>query len=177
MVLVAELLVVEVLGEQWVESIDILVIFCAYYAITHTNNMSLTSLSSLGLTREYMNAGLTQRFVSWIFLAFTLTSSVYEIVIGQLLASILSAGIIIAICDRGAKYHWRNQLGDRLPYFIIAIIAENMGSIALHSGGSLGNMAASTLIYCLFYVGCIVGFKLRGAELPADILNVFRQRI
>ena len=132
--LLAEPLIVILLGEKWIPAISILQILAMAKFFHVVSLLNINSLNSLGRSDLFLKVDLLKGPIVILLLYFTIPFGIEAIVTGQLLASLISFILNATFSGRLYGYGFLKQLKDLVPFFV--------GSIVLALVGFLINLAS-----------------------------------
>jgi O-antigen/teichoic acid export membrane protein len=118
----ADNLIISLLGDQWKPSIGYFRILCITGAIFPLYSINLNIFLVRGKSKLYLKVNILKRIFTLISIILTVTVSVYAIVWGQVIASIVNTIITMIYSGREINYKFFAQLKDLYKVFIVSII-------------------------------------------------------
>lgn len=152
----ADHLIISLLGEPWRPSIEYFKILCITGALYPLYSINLNIFLVCGKSKSYLRVSILMRIITLIAIILTVTVSVYAIVWGQVITSIVNTIITMIYSGREINYKLSNQLKDLSKIFIVSII---MASLVYILGLKL-QLSNHLLIFFLESVAAIIIFYL-----------------
>jgi len=180
LIAVAKPLIIITLTEKWLPAVPILQLVSISYAFMPISAANLQALNAIGRSDIYLRLQFIKRSLGLIILAFSLHFGIYGIVIGEVLAEILSFLINIYPNRKILKYGYREQAKDILPPLFLSVV---MGSgVFLLSSTNLSPFPLMTLQIItgvIFYIGIAWLLKMESFLYIMDsikpVANYFRR--
>ena len=170
----ADHLIPLLLTDKWLPSIPYLRVLCAEYALFLFNTSNQNSYQAIGRSDIYLRNDLITKVISVFFLLATMWISVYAMVIGSLVATIINS-YVYAYSNKAFNYGFNEQIKDLFSNVLLTFI---MGMI-VWGIGYIGNDHLSTLVIQLV-VGILVyvaGSRIIRLESFAYFLSIMKMYI
>lgn len=175
--MVAQPLVLLLLGEKWLPAVPFLQIFCFIFAIYPVHTANLNALNGIGRSDIFLKLEIIKRSYGLIILllaAFVL-QNVYAVVIGLAIECLISCFVNAVPNSRIIDYSPIEQARDILPALVLALLALAVCyPISLLVGLGLNYiivMLIQLVAYMLVYLVLVKLFKLEEATY---LLNTLR---
>lgn len=176
--MVAEPLVLLLLGEKWLPAVPFLQIFCFIFAVYPVHTANLNSLNGIGRSDVFLKLQIIQRAYGLAILLFTafVMKSVYAVVLGLALESFIACFVHAVPNKRIMGYSPLEQLRDIVPAFALALVALAMCyPISMLTTAAGFNyimvMVLQLVAYAAIYLGAAKLFKLEEAAYLANTLR------
>lgn len=175
--MVAEPLVLLLLGEKWLPAVPFMQIFCFIFAIYPVHTANLNALNGIGRSDMFLKLQIIQRAYGLVILliaAFVL-KSVYAVVIGLAIECFISCFVNAVPNKRIIGYAPLEQVRDIVPAFALALVTLAVCyPISLLTTLGLNYiivMLVQLVAYAAIYLLLVKLFKLEEA---AYLLNTLR---
>ena len=173
----AEPLVLLLLGETWLPSVPFFQIYCFIWALYPIQTSNLQALNGIGRSDLFLRLEVIKKAYSVIILciaAFVL-QSIYAIVFGVALASIISCFVNAFPNRRVIKYGYREQARDLAPAFLLmAISAVLPWLLSTWALPNLAKVLACSALMAVTYLGCAKLFKVEELEYLSATMRELR---
>lgn len=123
--LIAEPLVLVLLGEKWLSAVPFFQMYCFIYALYPIQSANLQALNGIGRSDIFLKLEIIKKSYGVLILCFTAFAlqSVYAIVGGLMVSNALSMFVNSAPTKRTIGYGYGRQLRDIAPGFLLTIAA------------------------------------------------------
>lgn len=172
---VAPSLVPLLLGEQWVDAIWFMQIYCLVYALLPIHTTNLQALNGMGRSDLFFKLELVKKgygIINLLFCAFVLHD------VHLMVASYLVTGLISTVVNswpnrRVIGYSYGEQVRDICPAFIMAGAAAAGASAAgLLALPALATIVLQIVVFAAIYLGLALAFKV---EALSYLINTVKE--
>jgi len=119
---IAEPLIALLLTEKWIPAVPFLQIFCVSFALWPIHTANLQAINAMGRSDIYLKLEIVKKVVGMFILVITLFMGIYALVLGEVLAGIISSFINAYPNKNLLNYGYLEQLKDVLPSFCISAV-------------------------------------------------------
>lgn len=145
----AEPLILTLIGEKWTKSIPFLQILCLSGILFHLHNINLNILKVKGRSDLFLKLEIIKRFLLTIAIIIGLQYGIWGLLIGRVINSYISLLINMYYTNKFIGYSYKDQFKDLLPIIIYTIPMFILIFLFLHT------TSFSAIINLL--VGIIIG--------------------
>ena len=149
----ADKIVLVVLTEKWMQSVDYMRFFCLIYLLQPIKTSSAQALNGIGKSNVTLRIGILSKIIGIAVLIPSINISVKAIVIGAFFTEILSLPIYFYANKKYVTYSLKEQFSDLLKNLIPSLI---MAVIVFFTGKLLNGMNTLLLLIIQVAVGGIV---------------------
>jgi teichuronic acid exporter len=134
--LLAEPIVMLLLGNEWVKTIDLLRILALARITMPLSLLNLTALNSFGRSDVFLKLDVISIIFGISILMFTIRHGILMVVYGQLALSLISYFFNAWVAGKHANYLLGEQLKDSLPYILasLALLLSGLFLIQIECG-------------------------------------------
>lgn len=171
---VAPSLVPLLLGEQWVDSVWFMQVYCLVYALLPIHTTNLQALNGMGRSDLFLKLELVKKAygVVWILVAAFVLRDVRLMVAGYLVTGVVSTLVNAYPNRRVIGYSYGEQVRDIAPAFLMsgaaALVSFALGALGL---ASLATILLQTVAFAGVYLGLSLAFRV---EAFSYLLSTFR---
>jgi len=180
MCIAAEPLIVLLLTEKWLPSVDFFRWACLYYAATPIMLINIQMFFALG--QSYLRVKLEiirlslLLFLLWL-MGFLFHLDIIFLVAGQAGVAVLMAVMSFVETKRLVGYRFAEIAADILPSAIVSVMMMLVGwCISLLYPHAFGLIVLEAAVCGLFYISCSKIFRLKGFEDAVNILNMMLKK-
>jgi len=171
---VAETLVTVVLTKKWLLSVPYIQLFCIVYGLHHLQNINFQAISATGRSGIFLRYEIIKKIIGVILLITTLPFGIVALVIGQVIAAVISVIINFRPNIIWLNYSVTEQLRDFLPYLLISILMfGGVRIISLLGFGALITLILQVIMGTIIYVAMALALKLKGFQSILEILKMY----
>lgn len=154
--LVAQPLVVALLGEKWLPAVPFLQMYCFVYALLPIHTTNLQVLNGMGRSDLFLRLELIKKVLGVSILCFTVfvVQNLTAIVFGYMVNGLICTFINAAPNKRVVGYSYGEQIVDILPAFGLSAIAVGVASLLTHTGlAGVPLVLAQCAVVVVVYLG------------------------
>jgi len=171
---VAKALVIVILTEKWLPSVPHIQLFCIVYGLHHLQNINFQAISAIGRSDVFLRYEIIKKIIGITLLIFTLPFGIFALVIGQVIAAVISVIINFKPNIIWLNYSATEQIRDFLPYLIISVLMfGGVRIVSLLGVGALVMLILQVIVGIGIYVGMALLFKLKGVQSVLEILKMY----
>jgi O-antigen/teichoic acid export membrane protein len=122
LVVIAEPLIALLLTEKWIPAVPFLQIFCVSFALWPIHTANLQAINAMGRSDIYLKLEIVKKVVGMFILVITLFMGIYALVLGEVLAGIISSFINAYPNKNLLNYGYLEQLKDVLPSLCLSAV-------------------------------------------------------
>lgn len=119
---IAEPLIALLLTEKWIPAVPFLQIFCVSFALWPIHTANLQAINAMGRSDIYLKLEIVKKVVGMFILVITLFMGIYALVLGEVLAGIISSFINAYPNKNLLNYGYLEQLKDVLPSLCLSAV-------------------------------------------------------
>lgn len=178
--MVAEPLVLLLLGEKWLPSAPFLQVFCFIFAVYPVHTANLNSLNGIGRSDVFLKLQIIQRAYGLVILLFTafVMKNVYAVVLGLALESFIACFVHAIPNKRIIGYSPLEQVRDIVPALALALltlaVCYPIGFLVVAGLNYIVVMLLQLVAYMAIYLLLAKLFKLEEA---AYLLNTLQDML
>ena len=175
--LVAQPVVLLLLGEKWLPSVWILQAYCFIYALLPIHTTNLQVLNGMGRSDLFLKLEVIKNLVGLAILctAAFVFGTIQAIIIGYLLTGVVCTFINAFPNKRVIRYAFSEQVRDILPAFILSLIAAAIAwPVSLLGLLGIATIVLQTIVMGLAYLGIAVLFHVEELSYIVTTLKEMR---
>lgn len=172
--LIAEPLITILLTEKWLPSVIYLQLFCIALGLHHQHNIGFQAISAIGRSDIFLKYQLIKKSIGILMLILTIKFGLIYIVLGQVLAAIISVLVSIYPYKKFLNYSISDQLKDFCPYiFITLLMYGSISPITFQKLGMTGTFLSQIFLGILLYIFLAFTFKLKGLGYSQEVFKKY----
>lgn len=175
--LVAQPVVLLLLGEKWLPSVWILQAYCFIYALLPIHTTNLQVLNGMGRSDLFLKLEVIKNLVGLAILctAAFVFGTIQAIIIGYMLTGVVCTFINAFPNKRVIRYAFSEQVRDILPAFILSLIAAAIAwPVSLLGLFGIATIVLQTIVMGLAYLGIAVLFHVEELSYIVTTLKEMR---
>lgn len=175
--LVAQPVVLLLLGEKWLPSVWILQAYCFIYALLPIHTTNLQVLNGMGRSDLFLKLEVIKNLVGLAILctAAFVFGTIQAIIIGYMLTGVVCTFINAFPNKRVIRYAFSEQVRDILPAFILSLIAAAIAwPVSLLGLPGIATIVLQTIVMGLAYLGIAVLFHVEELSYIVTTLKEMR---
>lgn len=175
--LVAQPVVLLLLGEKWLPSVWILQAYCFIYALLPIHTTNLQVLNGMGRSDLFLKLEVIKNLVGLAILctAAFVFGTIQAIIIGYMLTGVVCTFINAFPNKRVIRYAFSEQVRDILPAFILSLIAAAIAwPVSLLGLLGIDTIVLQTIVMGLAYLGIAVLFHVEELSYIVTTLKEMR---
>lgn len=175
--LVAQPVVLLLLGEKWLPSAWILQAYCFIYALLPIHTTNLQVLNGMGRSDLFLKLEVIKNLVGLAILctAAFVFGTIQAIIIGYMLTGVVCTFINAFPNKRVIRYAFSEQVRDILPAFILSLIAAAIAwPVSLLGLPGIATIVLQTIVMGLAYLGIAVLFHVEELSYIVTTLKEMR---
>lgn len=175
--LVAQPVVLLLLGEKWLPSVWILQAYCFIYALLPIHTTNLQVLNGMGRSDLFLKLEVIKNLVGLAILctAAFVFGTIQAIIIGYMLTGVVCTFINAFPNKRVIRYAFSEQVRDILPAFILSLIAAAIAwPVSLLGLLGIATIVLQTIVMGLAYLGIAVLFHVEELSYIVTTLKEMR---
>lgn len=174
---IAPALVPLLLGDQWIDAIWFMQVYCLVYALLPIHTTNLQALNGMGRSDLFFKLELIKKgygIVNLLFCAFVLRD------VHLMVASYLVTGLISTVVNswpnrRVIGYSYKEQVRDISPAFIMAgVAAAGASAISFLTLPALTTIALQIIVFVVIYLSLALAFKV---EALSYLINTVKELV
>lgn len=122
-----------ILGQKWISSIPYFILMCIIGAFFPLYSISQNIILVKGNSQLYLKVSVAKRVISLVSILITIQFSVFILVVGQVIATLINTTITMIFSGREINYNFQEQIQDieRIIYVSVtmAILSYSIGSL------------------------------------------------
>ena len=168
---IAEPLLVTVVGEKWRPSAPFLQLLCIGGAVYHINSINLDMLLVLGRVDLSLKLEIIKKAITALAIIIGIQFGIYGLIAGQLAATYIALFINTWYSDKLLRYSLYEQLKDVAPSVAFSLLAGL--AIAIFQKNAATNALYFVLIAPLAGIGLYLGFHAMARTREMALLKSF----
>jgi teichuronic acid exporter len=112
------------LTEKWLPAVPYFQLLCIYGALFPLHSINVNILKVKGKGKMLLNLEIIRRLIMVSVIFITLRYGIITLLIGNIVASLLSISINMYFCGKEISFRIFEQIKDITPYFLIALISS-----------------------------------------------------
>lgn len=161
--LLAPTLIPLLLGDQWIESVPFLQIYCIVYAMIPIHTTNLQALNGMGRSDLFLKLELVKKVYgfAWIMYASLVVRDIYFLIGGYVITGIISTIVNAWPNKRLIGYAYLEQLLDIAPSVFLTFGAcIGGGALGYLPLGPIGLIVCQVLAFIVIYLGLAKLFRV-----------------
>lgn len=174
--LVAEPLILLMLGEKWIDSVPFLQLYCLNYALIPLQTTNLQAINGMGRSDIFLKLELVKKpyGITILFFAAFVLQDIYAIVGGFVIASALDTFVNAFPNKKILGYAFREQIEDIFPSFAISGIACVVAwPVAFLDIPTALLLLLQVIVVFLVYFGLSRLLKVESMQYVRDVMRNF----
>jgi O-antigen/teichoic acid export membrane protein len=177
LVVVAEPLTRLLLTEKWISSVPYLRIFCIVFAFQPIQTANLNAIKAMGRSDMFLKLEIIKKTIGLGILFLVMKHGVFAIAVSHLFYSLVAQLLNSSPNKRLLNYRYIEQLGDILPYVILAcIMGALISPISLLQMNDFITLITQIILGAIIYIFCSIIFKLDSFKYILDIVRKFVEK-
>lgn len=170
---VGDSLIPLILGDKWMPSVDYFMLLCITGAIFPLYSINQNIFLVRGNSKLYLKISVVKRVITLLAIIITIKFSVFTLVVGQVLATILNTIITMIYSGREINYKFIEQVKDIGAIILISIIM----AISVFVFGRKVNIESSLWMLIIQCALGLVVFFTTAFVFKLDVLNDLKEII
>lgn len=118
---IADNFIFTLLSEKWMSMVPYFQLLCVYGAFFPLHSINVNILKVKGEGKKLLTLEILRRVIVVVAIVLTLNKGVITLLIGNVIAAMLSILINMYYCGKQIRYSVIEQIKDILPYFLISV--------------------------------------------------------
>lgn len=177
--LIAEQLVLYIMGEQWLPAVPFFQLYCFMYAWRPVHTTCMQALNALGKSKSFFIMEVILKIFGVIVLLITAFAlqNLYAIVIGYIVTDTILMVLNIIVYRRFVGYFLNEQIRDLLPAILLTLVALTVSSLLFFVPLSdLVRALLQCLIFIASYLMLAVVFRVESLSFLIGFMkNLFKK--
>ena len=172
--IVAEPLIITLIGKKWIEAVPFLQILCFSGALYHLHAVNLNVLKVMGRSDLFLKLEIVKKVNITLAIIIGIQFGIWGLLIGNVISSYIALFINIYYTKRLINYPYREQFQDLLPilFYALPMLLGVYAFVYLTEFSNIVTLGISVLIGLVLYFGLTYSVKSKALIYIVDLLSI-----